>query len=783
MMNQERLNTIAKKTDQGELIKYEVKRYLRYWMWFVVGALIAMSAAFIYLRYTPNVYKTSAKIQVLNKSKGIEMPSSAFIFNRSTINLENEIEVIKSLRISEIVVRNLDLTMGFYEEGNVRTTEIASFPFNLIKTIPNDSIKTFESFKILIKEKGFEVYRGASENPIVFPNYSSYTVKHDLPFELEATSLNRIKQNKGKTFIFKLQPVTPTAKNLKGGLGVSMLGKGSDLLQLNFTGESKPKSERILNEVISVFNMDGIVDRQEVSKRTIAFIDERFEFLAQELDAVEGEKRDYKQDNNFFNVESDATLGITQRTASENEVFAIESQILLSNMLAESLIISNGDYELLPANIGISSANTNELISTYNALIFERDNYLVSGGENNPMVLTLNEKLNELAKNIDVSLSSYKAQLEASKSQLVKRSAKFSSQVSAIPAKEKIMRSIERQQAIKETLYLFLLQKREEAAINLAITEPSIKVVEYAISGGTPIAPNKKNIYLMAIFAGLLVPFGIIYTSILLDTKIKGKRDVELKVPDVPVLAELPKISGDNVVFSDPTDRTTQAEAFRILSANIRYILPKPSDGKGIVIYMTSTIKGEGKTYAGINFSLALSSLNKRVLLVGADLRNPQIHHYTSPKMDKNVPGLTNYLYDDTFDWHNALVKGFKMHPTHDVLLSGTIPPNPAHLLTNGRFEQLLNDAKEDYDYIIVDTAPTILVTDTLLISEFADVTLYLVRAEVTEKNLLDFSKNLSETGRLKNMAYVINSVGGSKSYGYSYNYGYGYGYGSEEKS
>ncbi len=781
MIDQDNLNATPENSDQGELIKNEVKKYLRYWFWFLIGILVTLTAAYFFLRYTPKIYNTSAKIQILNKSKGIEMPSTSFIFNRSTINLENEIEIIKSLRISERVVRNLDLTQSFSEIAKVTTPDIESFPFLLTKTISNDSIRIPETFKIVIKDKGFEVYRGKSEKAIVFPNFSSYSVKHDLPFELDAGSVNRIKLNKGKTFIYRLTPVITAANNLRHRINVFVLGKESELLQLSLTGQSRAKSERILNEILSVFNNDGIIDRQDVSKRTIRFIDERFELLAGELDSIEGNKRDYKQNNNFFDVQSDAALGISQRTASENEVFAIESQILLSNMLVESLDIKDSNYELLPANIGISSANTNELIGNYNTLIFERDNYLTSGGQNNPMVLTLNEKLKELAGNINSSLNSYKAQLQASKNQLQTRNNKFSSQVSTIPAKEKIMRSIDRQQAIKETLYLFLLQKREEAGINLAITEPSIKVVEYAVSSGAPISPNNRNIYLMALVAGLLVPFGVIFVSHMLDTKVKGKKDVELRVPNIPILAELPKIKGKNLVFSDPTDRSTQAEAFRILSANVNYVLPGVSK-KGKVIYVTSTIKGEGKTYAGINLSLSLSSINKKVLLIGADLRNPQVHHYTKPEMDKNAPGLSNYLHDETFDWRTALVKGFSMHPNHDTLLSGAIPPNPAHLLTNGRFEQLLEDAKEIYDYIIVDTAPTILVTDTLLISEFADVTLYMVRAEVTEKNLLDFSKNLARTGRLKNVAYVINSVGASRAYGYSYNYGYGYGYGSEER-
>lgn len=779
-MNQKGASPTIGKVDQGEMIKYELKKYLRYWFWFLIGVVVAVTVAFIYLRYTPNIYATSSKIQILNKSKGLELPTSSFVFSRSSINLENEMEVIKSLRISERVVRNLDLTMAYFEEGNVRTSEIERFPFSLVKTISNDSIISHQSFKIIISDKGFEVYRGKSEKGIIFPNYSSYGVTHNLPFELEAGSLKSIKENKGKTFIFKLIPVRSAANNLKNRLNMSLVGKTSDLLQLNYNGESKSRSQRILNEVMNVFNMDGIVDRQESSKRTINFIDDRFRLLAGELDSIEGEKRDYKQENNFFNIQSDAALGISQRTESENEVFAIESQIMLSNMLVETLNIENGTYELLPESIGISSANTNQLVTAYNEVIFERDNYLTSGGENNPMVLTLNAKLDEIAKNINKSLDAYKAQLQATKAQLVQRNQKFTAEAATIPSKEKIIRSIDRQQSIKETLYLFLLQKREEAAINLAIVEPSIKVVEYATSGGIPITPNRKNIFLMAIVAGLLIPFGIIYVSILLDTKVKGKKDINLRVNSIPILAELPKIKGTNHVFSDPFSRDVQAEAFRILSSNVNYVLPTGTESKGKVIYVTSTIKGEGKTYVGVNLSLALASLNKKVLLIGADLRNPQIHHYTQPELDKNLPGLSNYLHDSSFQWREALIHGFPKHNSHDVLVAGAIPPNPAHLLTNGRFETLLNEAKEEYDYIVVDTAPTILVTDTLLISEFADATLYLVRAEVTEKSLLDFSKDLNETGRLKNMAYVVNGVGASKSYGYSYNYGYDYGYGSE---
>ncbi|MBT8260200.1 MAG: CpsD/CapB family tyrosine-protein kinase, partial [Bacteroidia bacterium] len=275
-----------------------------------------------------------------------------------------------------------------------------------------------------------------------------------------------------------------------------------------------------------------------------------------------------------------------------------------------------------------------------------------------------------------------------------------------------------------------------------------------------------------AVLLGLLIPFGFLYIKFMLDTKIHGKRDIERINPEVPVVGEIPEIKDNQTnVFSNPNDRSPLAESFRILSSNVNYIIEPSETGK--VIFCTSTIKGEGKTFVSLNLSLAISSLNKKVLLIGADLRNPQIHAYLNK--NKNDDGLTNYLYETDFDWKKALIRGFGKHRQHDTLISGNLPPNPAFLLTNGRFEQLLEEAKQEYDYIIVDTAPTILVTDTLLITHLADTTLFVTRADFTEKNLLEHSVDLYKQKKIQNMAYVINSVGANKSYGYNYGYGYGY--------
>ena len=423
----------------------------------------------------------------------------------------------------------------------------------------------------------------------------------------------------------------------------------------------------------------------------------------------------------------------------------------------------------------------NNLIGDYNTTILERDKLISSGGVNNPVVQQLVSTLNGLRLNIDTSISAYKKQLGVSKKQLMSRSNRFSSEVYQLPEKEKLLRAINRQQKIKESLYLLLLQKREEAAINLAVTEPSIKVVEYALSSSDIISPKPKMVYMGAMVIGLFIPFGVLFIIFMLDTKIHGKKDIEALGIDIPVLGEIPSLKNmDTTLFANPNDRSILAESFRIISSNANFMLPSNKE-KGAVICCTSSIKGEGKTFVSVNISLALSSLNKKVLLIGGDLRNPQLYNYLGAK--KKQPGLTKYLHDDTEGWKDKLVQGFPEHSNHDALIAGEIPPNPPHLFSNKRFKTLLEEARLLYDFIIIDTAPTLLVTDTMLISKYADATLFIVRANFTEKEILQHTLDYEKKNKIKNMAYIINSVGeNGKAYGYKYGYNYGYGYGYNQE-
>ena len=585
-------------------LKREVKKYLRYWPWFVLAFILSFVVAFTYLRYATRIYNTSAKIKILDESEGLELPTSAFIFKRSNINLENEIEILTSYVILEQVVNQLSLTTKMYEEGTIQTKQLADLPFEFRQIIKSDSIKKSRAFEIYVNDTGFEIFNGITDAKITVSGYDTNSVEHNLPFNIRIDDSSKLEELIDRKFLVSFTPTKKAVLSLKSKIQVEAIGELSDLLKLSIKDGNKVTSERILNTLIETFNDDGINDRQLVSKRTLDFIDERFIYLAKELDSIEIDRKDFKLDNNLVDLRTDAQLGLEQRTKSDEEVFRIENQLTLADLL-KSALNNDSNFELLPANIGIENSSLNSLILEYNTIVLEREKLIVSAGVNNPTTKTLTSKIGDLRANMNRTLTAYNNQLRSSQEQLQSRNQKFRGEVSRLPVKEKLLRAIERQQKIKESLYLLLLQKREEAAINLAITEPSVKIVEYALSGTDPIAPKSKIIYIGAILAGLLVPFAILYLFFMLDTKVHTKEDVT--VTNIPVVGEIPTIKDKSTsIFSDPNDRSILSESFRILCSNVNYLLPVKDEAK--VIYCTSTIKGEGKTYISINLSLALSS-------------------------------------------------------------------------------------------------------------------------------------------------------------------------------
>ncbi|GLB48672.1 GumC family protein [Neptunitalea lumnitzerae] len=770
-------------------IKEILFRYLSFWPWFVLSCMISLVCAFVYIYYTPNVYNSEAKIKVIDDSNEMEVAFDyRSLLGGSRINLDNEIAVLTSFRLLDRVVDSLDLDVRYRAEGKIKSAELFKAPFVVEKIEPENGGDVSGLFTINLKPDHFEITD--VEDLVYKVPYTDNNVE-GLPFTID---LLREVDNVEKYFETKYLVYLTTNKravlSLRGGLNVRPTTQESEILTLSLAGENPRRTEEILNTIVYEFNLDGVRDRQLVSKRTIDFIDSRFSGLVEELDSIEVEKEDYKKNSDLSFIEADVQATIEKRAALDDQYYTLQTQISLVKLLKDSLE-EEPEFSLLPADIGIENPSVNTQVTEYNALVLNRQKLLdVGAGENNPEIKSLTFQLQTLRKNIIASLKVYREQLNVSLKQVKDIRGGAYGAFSNIPKKERVLREIVRQQNLKEALYLMLLQKREEAAISYAVTAPSIKVVDYAVTNDVPVSPKKKIILAIGLIFGLAVPFVIINVIFLLDNKVHDRVDVEKENPEIPVLAEIPFIPDDNKMFNTVDDRSVLAESFRILSTNVDYVLGnKNEDGTGKVVFVTSTIKGEGKTFAAINMSLAFASVNHKVLLIGADLRNPQLHKYFKVSKDHNR-GLSAYLHSNDMDFDECVTKQIGISEYFDVCFSGIVPPNAPQLLTSARFAQFVEEAKQRYDYVIFDLAPTLLVTDTLIVSKYADETVYLVRAGYTEKKILKFSKDLNHRNKLNNMAYIINNVGEKKSYkygyeygynySYSYNYGYGYGYGND---
>jgi capsular exopolysaccharide synthesis family protein len=766
-------------------IRLEINKYLPFWFWFVGFTAATLFIAHFYLRYSPTVYQNSAKIKILdNSTSPFKMSTEGiFIVGKNKAKLGNDLQIIKSDRILQIVARELNLTTAYYLPGRIMNSEQwKNCPLKIEWLSTDNSLDEKSlSLNLTVTKKGFKIEELGNNEMIFNKRY----VINNIPFKISSTT-RQLKQFYDKKYLIEKLTISGVVSYLSGSVSASVLSDESDVVVLSMRGLNQEKSKDIVNCLIKVYDEDGIEDRQLAFKNTIQFVNDRFQYLVNELDSIENYKIGYKKKIDINSIGELAGLTAGRKTSYEEKILDLENQMSMSSFLSVS--IKPGTHKILPTNIGILSVNVNSYISSYNQLISERDKLLISAGKNNPTLKEINEKLPELQEYIFSAIKLYKDEIQGSIKNIKNIQSKNNSLYSSVPEKEKIFKSIERQQNIKESLYLLLLQKREEAGINMAITQPSVKVLEYASNNGYKVAPNDKTIYLIALIIGLGIPLILIFLKFYFDTKIHNKIDVKNIVKDIPIIGEIPFIKDDKYIHVN--DRSILAEAYRNVRTNINYLLPASNKKDGYVIFSTSSIKGEGKTFNAINLALIMTQMKKKVLIIGADLRNPQLHKYVGLAKDKT--GLSNYLFDQEIESKSIINKNVLDNQYLDVVISGSIPPNPAELISNGRFEKLLNIVKAEYDYIIVDSAPTLLVTDTLLITNLSDLVIYVTRADMTDKHVVEYSRDLYLQGKINKIAYIVNSVGliyvygykykynYSYGYGYNYNYGYGYGYGSE---
>ena len=771
--------------NDNESLKKEILRYFKFWKWILVSVAIAVTVCYLYLRYTPNIYETSAKIKILKKKdSGMDLSGlvgNSPLFDMSKINLENEIQILKSRRIVEKVVNNLNLETYYYVSGRIKDNEVfgGEVPFkvdwlNRNEDDVQDIIRNTFQFELLNDSRfQLQIVDGSYESEFRF---GEEIVIEDLRLVIHKNPLYNY-DNKipvGRTIFFNYRNKKSAVGSLLAKIITEPVGDISEVLQIKINGENKAKNEAIVNELVQEFNQDGIEDDRAIAIRTEAFVTERLEMLVSELDTVESDLVNFKSTNNVVNLETGSQMVFQSFSDAEKQKSDIETQIEITRFLKNELSNSR-EYTFLPGDIGINNSTTTRLIEQYNTLVATRNKLLNSSTKNSPQVKRLSDQLNLFKSNIKNSIDNYLQGLEISLRNITTREQKADATIESMPEKEKIVRSIQRQQAVKVKLYVFLLQKKEEAALSSAITAPTAKVVDFAYTSATPVSPKSQVIYLGGLAVGIGLPIGILYLIFLFDTKISTKEQVQAKL-DIPVVAEIPLDKEYNGKIIKPNDNSSLAESFRILRTNLSYFSTnKNSDEKAKVFFSTSSTKGEGKTFTALNTAAALASNNSKTLIVGCDLRNPQLHNYLG--VSKDSIGLSSYLVDPDLKIDDILLKR-NNDINFDVIISGEIPPNPSELLNNGRFEELLKEAKAKYDYILVDTAPTMLVTDTLTIFEHADIIIYMVRTNFTEIKILNHIKELQKHKNLNNIAIAINGVNTKK--GYDYNYGYGYGYSEE---
>lgn len=755
-----------------------IEPFLRKWQWFVLSVVMVLFLTFIFLKIKSPIYKISSTILIKEaKSSGggkddlaMGLLGELSVFGGMGSNsVENELEILKSKKLMRDVVLKNNLQTSVYVLKSLGKKDVYKDKSPIVVRIINENLEEkYPEKPIQLNIKGDAVELVSKE--------LSNSLKTQFGREIKLPAVTFV-IDKNKNFRpekdldynhleISLASIDSRVSKLQEEYSVNLADKKATVIALNINVENIEKGKDILNELVKSYNADAIEDKDITTKKTLEFIDERIKLISEELGQVENKKQDFKQKNKLSDIDTEVKLGLETNADARKKQLEVETQMNINKALLNSVVHLNGN-SLLPINTGVESAEINSGIDAYNRLVLEKNRLLENATDQHPAVAELNKQIQELKKNIINTLNKNKQSLEIANSEYATELAKIDGKISKVPYLEKIFRNIERTQQIKENLYLLLLQKKEESAISLNISAPKARVVDVAYASEKPIAPKKIIYYIGALMLGLLVPFLIIYLRRLLNDKIITKQDLERLVKD-NILVELPSIPKNGSELVGINDLSSMAEAFRILITNLKFKLPNRENGR--VVLVTSTVKGEGKTFVSINTALTLAGGKSRVVIIGADIRNPQLQRYE--RESRRLKGLTEYLHGDLDV--QEIIHQFPNNANMDIIYSGMIPPNPTDLLTNGRFGTLIEELRQDYQYIIIDSAPLLLVPDTLLIADTADATIYVSRSKHTKNDLIEFANKNIREHKIHNVGFILNDVNKHFfSYGHKYSYGY----------
>lgn len=757
--------------------KKEFLKYLQYWPWFLLSLIVCVGAAFIFIKIVPPTYETSALVFIDKKQEDKTKIITITTNQKSDEdNVEEEIRLITSNKFLIDVVKNVNLNISYFEKVySIQNNNVNEVPFILKTTVSNDSLPQV-SYKIKVIKEGFSITDLDTEKIYNVKGYEGNQIIKGLPFKIQLSA----KAKKKPAYYFEneykvnLEPTAMALKNLKSSLTVLSDEKSKGTIELSHKGSSPVLSEKILNEIIVLLDKNIVMKKQKLFRNTVSYLNQRIKNFTKEKDSIKSVKEKYLQTNDIGTIDNYAIETTADRSEKKESSLINEKQITLTNYAIND-IKRSGPTQTLGTDYNLESPTINQMLLSYNAKLIESEVILERAQKNNPAYVTVVTQLNTQKQQILNTLVGYLNFLNQNNRINKTEQSIAESKVKNIPTQDKVLGNINSDLSMKEETYVALVQKREEAVLNGAILESNLSVLNAPETNYAAIFPQPKSFLIGAFLFGLLLPFGVIYLRLFLDTKIHNEDDIQKVMTNVPILGFIPKINNSTKLDNTATSRSIIAEATRAVVSNISYLLPKKEESKGRVILFTSSIQGEGKSFSAFHNAITVSNLNKKVLLIGVDLRNPQLHDYF--KVAKNDLGLTNFLANKSDDWKTFVQKESTFSQNLDVLFAGQTPPNPSQLISNSNFESLIEEAKKLYDFIILDTAPVQVVADTLNFSYLADVTVFVVKYDFTDKGNLVHVNNFIKKEQLKNVGVLINGVNMKTAYGYGYGVNSGFQY------
>lgn len=752
-----------------------VIRYLPFLPWLLASIFLSLLLAFLKLRYSPNIYNVKGTILVKNQAD-FENRSEKFgemLFGQPDKDLYDEMQLIRSRGMAKRVAKSLGLEVQYFNEGKIRSTQVsaAESPFNLHIIRLNDSSNNFTLSVIILNESSFSMTENGG--PIKFGQvfetaFGTFSVSR-LPVDISVFATNR--------FFVDYAPLEKRAGELVGGLTASSSGESTNILEINYETENPKIGVEIVDQWMKEYQQAGLEDKKQIAVNAIRFIDAQMDTVRDDLSSVEknllGYREKYKvinpgqQSSQIFNTVSELEKEITKQ--------AVQTQVI------DNLIRYIGDtktpYRQVGSTLGIVEPSLNMQITEFNKLQVQRETLLGTTTRVNPMIIDIETAIEKLRLDIVQNLKNIRQAYQFAINSLQSRNTEAGREISQIPAKEKQLLDITRRQKILEELFSYLLQKKLETSISSASTISNVRVIEPALASFVPVKPNKRGTYTIAFFIGLLLPVSIILLSEYLNDKVKSREDIQMLV-EAPIIGEVGHSSEKQAFVVTRTSRKFIAEQFRIIRTNLQYVLPKKEK---LVIMVTSTTSGEGKSFISTNIGAVVSLAGKRTAILEFDIRKPKIMSTIGlPRKS----GITNFIIGKAA--YEDLPVPVPGYDNLFVIPCGPIPPNPSELLLDEKLDELMTKLKEDFDVLIIDTAPVGLVSDAIMLSKYADAVLYIIRHNYTFKKQLQLLNEIHTSKRLPRVSLVINDINVEGGYGRYYGYGgygytgYGYGYGNE---